>query len=226
MSRRLFVCIVACALATQIFAQSKGSICIDPGHPSENGVGTSGKSISEVAAAWKVAVILKDLLKQNGYEVVMTKSSQNQKVTNKARAEIANKANVDLMLRLHCDSASDSGFASYYPATQGTVKGVRGPSVQVMAESKAAAQKFHPAVIKALKGSIGDRGLKTDRQTAIGGKQGALTGSIYAKVPVILVEMCVLQSKHDDAFMGRAAGQRKMAEALFSGIQAALSEKR
>lgn len=225
MVRIVLACLFACTIFSQGVAQSKGSVSIDPGHPSENGVGTTGRSISEVAAAWKVAIILQDLLKQNGYKVVMTKSSQNQKVSNKVRAEIANKAKVDLMLRLHCDSASDSGFASYYPATQGSVNGVKGPSAEVMAESKAAAQKFHPAVIRALKGSIADRGLKTDRQTAIGGKQGALTGSIYAKVPVILVEMCVLQSKHDDAFMGTAAGQRKMAEALFAGIEAALNGK-
>ena len=34
-------------------------------------------------------------------------------------------------------------------------------------------------------------GVKTDRQTAIGGKQGALTGSVFSEVPVVTVEMLV-----------------------------------
>lgn len=214
--------LLVATLALIAWGQQKRTICIDPGHPSENGVGTSGKSISEVAAAWKVAVVLKQLLQQAGYQVVMTKTTQNQRVTNKARAEIANSAHASLMLRLHCDAASDSGFASYYPATTGTSNGVTGPSKDVIATSRAAAQRFHPAVVAALKGYLRDRGAKTDRQTAIGGKQGALTGSIFSKVPVILVEMCVLQNKHDDAFMGSAKGQQKMAEALLAGVEAAV----
>lgn len=211
------------SLASMAFSGPGPVICIDPGHPSENGVGTRGKKITEVQAAWKVALILKGLLEQAGFKVVMTKSSENQHVTNKARAETANRAHAALMVRLHCDAAADSGIASYYPATKGTVKGVSGPSDEVIASSRKAGKAFHAALIQALAGALKDRGLKTDRQTAIGGKQGALTGSIYSKVPVILVEMCVLQSNHDEAFISTATGQRKLAQAILEGVRAAVA---
>ena len=96
------------SLASMAFSGPGPVICIDPGHPSENGVGTRGKKITEVQAAWKVALILKGLLEQAGFKVVMTKSSENQHVTNKARAETANRAHAALMVRLHCDAAADS----------------------------------------------------------------------------------------------------------------------
>ena len=35
------------------------TVCIDPGHPSEVGEGTRGKRITEMKAAWKVALLLK-----------------------------------------------------------------------------------------------------------------------------------------------------------------------
>ena len=72
---------------------------------------------------------------------------------------------------------------------------------------------------KVLKGSLKDRGVRTDAQTSVGARNGgALTGSIYSKVPVLLVEMCVLTKPSDEKFIRTDAGQKKMAEALFAGM--------
>lgn len=213
-------CFLLFAFLFAALAQSQ-TICIDPGHPSENGVGTHGKLISEVHAAWVVSLRLEKLLKADGYSVVMTKSSEMEHVTNRRRAEIANDAHAAFMIRIHCDAGSRSGFATYYPGTQGTVRGVTGPSLEVIEASKAAAERFHPAVIAALAGAVGDRGLHTDSATMIGGRQrGALTGSIYSKVPVVLVEMAVLQNASDDRFIASNKGQEAMAKAIEAGIDA------
>ena len=64
----------------------------------------------------------------------------------------------------------------------------------------------------------------SDIKTAVGGKQGALTGSIFSKVPVVLVEMATITLKHDEVFMLSEVGQRKMAEALADGVKAALGD--
>ena len=69
--------------------------------------------------------------------------------------------------------------------------------------------------------SLKDRGIRTDAQTAVGSKQGALTGSIYAEVPVILVEMAVLQQRHDEAFLVSEAGQDLLTKAMADGIREA-----
>jgi len=198
------------------------TICIDPGHPSENGVGSRGKRLTEVHAAWTVGKRLETLLKADGYQVVLTKSSENQKVTNKRRAEIANDAHADLFLRLHCDAAAGSGIAVYYPNQTGRVGGVTGPSKSVMDRSRALGQKFHPALIAALAGKHADRGLMTDRRTAIGGRQGALTGSIYSKVPVLLIEMAVLTNAKDEAFLSSKEGHERLCQALRKAVAAAV----
>lgn len=198
------------------------TICIDPGHPSENGNGSRGKALTEVQAAWSVAVRLKALLEADGYRVVMTKSSENEIVTNRRRAEIANEAKADLMVRLHCDAASSSGISVYFPSQRGKVGEATGPDDEVLQSSKALAQKFHPALIEGLEGKHADRGLMTDLQTAIGARQGALTGSIYSKVPVVLVEMAVLTNPKDEAFLTSKKGHELLCRALLKGVRAAV----
>lgn len=201
------------------------TICIDPGHPSENGVGTQGKHVSELHAAWAVALRLERILKADGYTVTLTKSKERQTVTNKARAEVANDSDAALMLRLHCDAGTKPGLATYYPGAKGKVKGVTGPSDEVLTESKSIARVFHRAVIQALNGDLADRGCHTEASTMIGARQGALTGSIYSRVPVLLVEMAVLQNEHDDAFIASTKGQEKVAEALAHGVEAVVPRR-
>jgi N-acetylmuramoyl-L-alanine amidase len=124
-------------------------------------------------------------------------------------------------VRLHCDAAAGSGFTVYYPSTTGkSAEGIVGPSASVLAASRRVAVPFHQAMSKSLKGSLKDNGLKTDRATAIGGKQGALTGSIFSHVPVLLVEMVVLTNPKDEAFVASAAGEAKLTEALAAGVAA------
>jgi len=220
--RLFFAAVVSICTA---FASAQ-TICIDPGHPSENGIGTKGKKTTEVNVAWEVALKLKQVLTGKGYKVVLTKGSEREKVTNQKRAQIGNDAKSDLVVRLHCDAGTGHGTAVYYPAKAGKVRGVSGPTQDVLSKSKAAAAKFHPAYVKALKGELRDNGLMTDGRTLIGGRQGALTGSIFSKVPVLLVEMCVLQNAKDEEFIAAEAGKMKMAQALASGVEAAVPIRR
>ena len=107
----------------------KFRVCIDPGHPSENNDGgelTNG--LREVTVNWEVALLLRRELESDGFTVVMTKESESEFVTNKDRAEIANRAQADLLLRLHADAGKATGFTVYYPRKQGTVRGVTGPA--------------------------------------------------------------------------------------------------
>ena len=197
-------------------------ICIDPGHPSEVGVGTQGKRLTELHANWTVALRLRDLLRKDGYRVVMTKASEGEFVRNRRRAEIANGAGADLMVRLHCDGSPRPGFAVYYPDRQGTSGGRTGPTAAVLARTAPLARRFHAALAAGLKGSLVDQGLMSDVRTAVGGRQGALTGSIFSEVPVVLVEMATITLRHDEAFMASEKGQARMAAALADGVRAAV----
>lgn len=214
--------LLAFLLATLPTLGAAQTICIDPGHPSEVGMGTKGKRTTEVKVAWEIGVALRNRLRREGYATVMTKGGLMEKVLNRRRAEIANGSQATLMVRLHCDAAAGSGYTVYYPSQAGTSQGVRGPSPAVIAKSKAAAQKFHAAMAPTLKGFHRDNGLKTDLYTAIGAKQGALTGSVFSKVPVLLVEMVVLTNPKDEAFILSRQGREKMVEALAQGVIAAI----
>ena len=84
-------------------------LCLDPGHPSEVGEGTTGKKISEIQVAWQVCLRLEALLKANGAQVKRTKRTEKERVTNKQRALIANSFASDFVVRLHCDADSWHG---------------------------------------------------------------------------------------------------------------------
>lgn len=221
---KLFFIFSILVLAICAFGQAP-VICIDPGHPSEVGRGTHGKKFTEIQVVWKVGVLLKQKLEADGYRVVMTKTSEDEFVRNKKRAEIANDSHAALMVRLHCDAEGGHGFGTYYPSQQGRSQGMAGPTKQVIASSKAAAERFHTAVIQSLNGFVSDRGLMSDLQTAIGHKQGALTGSIFLKVPILLVEMLVLTNPKDENLLSEQDGFERLAEALRAGVHAAVPLK-
>ena len=222
----LFALLLIFALAPAVTAQSGPlagfTVCLDPGHTSETSAGTVSRDgkLTERHVNWLVAQDLKPLLIAAGAQVTMTKTSENEVVTNRRRAEIANAAHATLFLRLHCDAASDSGIATFYPDRQGRAHGRTGPSPVVIAASHRAALAFHPAVIAALGGALADRGIKGDSATGVGGKQGALTGSIFSQVPALTIEMVVLTDDHDYRFIRTRAGQQRMARALLAGVEA------
>ena len=204
-------------------AQLKGKvICIDPGHPSEVGRGTRGKKLTEMGVVWNMALMVKTRLEKMGAKVVLTKSSLEQMVRNKDRAAIANRSKADLMIRFHCDAAAGSGFATYYPTQQGKSQGKKGPSPELLKKLKPIATRFHAALEEGMKGHLNSHGLKSDLKTAIGGRQGALTGSIFSQVPVVLVELVVLTNSKDEAFIAAKKNQEIYANALANAVVAAV----
>lgn len=154
--------------------------------------------------------------------MILTKRNVDENVRNEDRAAIANRAHAALFLRLHCDAARDSGIAIYFPDRPGVKDGVRGPAADVIAASRKDATRFHSAMIASLAGSLRDRGVHTDMQTNVGGHQGALTGSIYSRVPVMLIEMCVITNPKDDAFITSERGQQILTRAMEQGALAVI----
>ncbi len=196
------------------------TIVVDPGHPSEVGIGTRGARVTELEICWKIGLSLKEYLQRRGATVVLTKRTMNERVENQRRAEIGNQAGANYVIRLHCDAADGRGFSTYYPSRPGTVRGVTGPSAQVLADSKKFAAVFHPALAKGLAGHLRDRGPKTDLQTAVGARQGALTGSIFSQRPVVLIEMAVLTNPQDEAWIEKRENQLLYAQAITDATEA------
>ncbi len=198
-------------------------VCIDPGHPSETSAGAHANGLSENRLNWQVAQDLKPLLEARRIRCVLTKSSENQRVTNRQRAEIANRSGAKLFIRLHCDVGGGTGYAWYYPDRTGRKQGVTGPPANVIRESRIAAYTLNEAMKPVLKGYLQSNPVKTDAATFVGGKQGGvLTGSIFSRVPTALIEMCFINQRRDAAFINSPQGRRLMAQALATGIAAYL----
>lgn len=199
----------------------KGIVVIDPGHPSEGAVGASGPGgATEIQVNWAVARKLEPLLEGAGYRVVLTKLAEEELVSNRHRAEIGTLHRADLIVRLHCDAGSHKGTATFYPDRTGTRWGITGPSPEVIEGSRRLAEALHPALIEALGPGWPDLGIKGDSKTAVGSRQGALTGSIFSTVPVVTVEMVVITQPDEEAFIAGEEGQTRMARALLAGIEA------
>lgn len=220
---RLFVAVALLAIFAACMPGRGGAsrrvVVVDPGHPSETAAGNVVQhGTTEVHIAWVVALALRDELRARDFDVLLTKQHESELVTNRERAEIGNRANAMVLVRLHCDASSDSGFAVYHPDRQGTVDGVTGPDADVISRSGAAARTIHAAMARRLDGRLKDGGVRGDSRTLVGSRQGALTGSIYSRIPTVLVEMVTLSNARDAAFIKDEAGQRLMARAIADGV--------
>jgi len=222
----LLIALSTACLSQARSARSNPTIALDPGHPSEVADGTDLRNgIIEVHVAWVVALDVRKALESRGYHVVMTKTSEMQMVRNVERAEIGNRAKAALMVRLHLDASRDSGYALYYPDRVGTAEGKTGPIEEVMRRSKAMAESVHAAMAPVLAGHLKDQGVKGDSKTLVGSRQGALTGSIFSEIPVVLIEMATPTNAHDAAFIGSDSGRAIMVRAIAAGVSRAVPLK-
>ena len=201
-------------------------VCVDPGHPNSFNPATDlVNGTNEARINWQVGLRLERVLKEAGYDVIMTRHSETESVENKDRARICN-IGAALAVHLHCESTPGTGFALYYPDRQGVYdfkndpeNGFKGPAAGVIAASKPLAETLAAGMRDGLAGTLKQKGVYGDSRTAVGSRQGALTCSIFSRIPTVTIEMAVLTSKSDAAFIKSEAGQEKMAAAIAAGIQ-------
>jgi len=220
---KLLVAALLLAIAPPISAQV---VCLDPGHPSEISAGAVVGRLSENHLDWVIANQVRKNLESEGVTVVLTKQREDQVVTNRQRAERANRAHALLFVRLHCDVGSGHGFTWYYPDHAGTKDGVTGPPSSICEQSRKLAETMNEVMIPLLAGALAGNPIKTDAATHVGSTQGGvLTGSIFARVPTALIEMCYLNRKQDARYIASQQGQSNMAKALAAGIMAYLAQR-
>jgi N-acetylmuramoyl-L-alanine amidase len=199
-------------------------ICIDAGHQAKGNYekepiapgsdvkkdkttsGTAGVAtkISEYKLNLEVAILLKERLRKLGAKIIMTRGSHNVNLSNIERAEIANKSNADLTVRIHADGAEDSkvrGASVLYPGNQ-YVKDDR-----ILKQSWKAAE----SVAKQIEEIQGVMRVKTVQRND-------LTGFNWSKVPVILVEVGFMSNPDEDKLITSNEFQQNMADAITKGV--------
>ena len=162
--------------------------------------------IPEYVDALAISLKLQKVLAAQGVKVVMVRTGNNVDIPNSERARIGNRANADLVVRVHLNSASSSsarGILSIYPHSQWT------GGIEV--RSKAAAGLVEAAVTKAT-------GAKAWPLSA----RGDMTGFNFSTRPTIIVECGFMSNPTDDRLGASPSYQAKLAQGIGAGVMSYL----
>ncbi|MCM8710081.1 N-acetylmuramoyl-L-alanine amidase [Clostridium sp. SYSU_GA19001] len=151
-----------------------------------------------------VSMKLKEYLNNAGYKVIMTRTSNSETIGNIQRAEIGNKNNADLVMRIHADSSADKSVKGASMLVPGNV----GYAQDIYKISK----KYGETILKKL---IDEAGMKSRGVIT----RTDLTGFNWSKVPVVLIEMGFLSNTEEDKLLSSDDYQQKIALGLFKGIE-------
>ncbi|GFP77422.1 N-acetylmuramoyl-L-alanine amidase family protein [Clostridium fungisolvens] len=212
---------------TQEAPVKKKIIVLDPGHSAKGNNGQEKLSpdsntmkikdpggaqgivtkTPEYVVAMKVAVKMKSLLEQNGFIVIMTKTQDSENPGNIERAEVGNKNNADLVVRIHCDSSTNQsakGASMLVPAPVGYAKAINDVS-----------KKYGQTILSDLVATAGmsNKGLV---------ERNDLTGFNWSKVPTVLIEMGFMSNPEEDKLLNQEEYQNKLASGLCKGIMDSL----
>ncbi|HCL4436400.1 TPA: N-acetylmuramoyl-L-alanine amidase [Clostridium botulinum] len=203
-------------------------IVIDPGHGSKSnlelervspdseekkikdGGGADGvnSKTPEYLIAMDVASKLKETLQKEGYTVIMTKNKHSESLGNIERAEVGNKNNANLVIRIHADSAD--------------LEDAKGASILVPSK------KGYASEINELSKKYGDILLREMVASANMNNRGVIeredmTGFNWSKVPVVLVEMGFLSNAEEDKLLNTEEYRIKIVQGLTKGIKKAIN---
>ncbi|MFR8649691.1 MAG: N-acetylmuramoyl-L-alanine amidase [Faecalibacillus sp.] len=215
--------------AAKIYYGGGKIVCIDAGHQGRgnsslepNGPGSStmkakvtsgatgcvtGKTESQINL--EVALKLQAALSKQGYTVVMCRTSQNVDISNAQRAKMANEAQADAFIRLHCDSSESS-------SPTGTLTLAPSTSNKYCASIASQSQALSKSIVNNICKVTGSR----NRGVSI---VDNMTGLNWSKVPVTIVEMGFLSNPGEDRLLSSEEYQNKIVQGIVNGIGEYLS---
>lgn len=200
-------------------------ICIDPGHqrhanteqePVGPGASATKKKVSAgTAGKWsklneselnlQVSLQLRDELEKRGYQVLMTRTVQDVNISNIERAQIANEANADVMIRIHANSSGNSSRrgASTICCTA--------KNVYYGGKTYRKSRRLADLVLENFRKATGSRVKKV-------WETDTMTGLNWSKVPAIILEMGYMSNRTEDLLMAKASYQKKIVRGIANGL--------
>ena len=199
-------------------------IVIDPGHQAKgnseqepigpgasqtkakvsSGTASRFNGKAEYLVTLEVAPKLREELLRRGYTVIMTRTGHNVDISNIERAQIANNANADALIRIHCngsDNASRHGIGIYYQTASNPYNGA------MHDEAKALSQCLLNQMVERT-GARSDGLFESDTYTGIN----------WCNVPAGLVEMGYMTNQEEDALLQNSEYQMKLALGMADGV--------
>lgn len=164
--------------------------------------GTSGiiTAKPEYQLTLEAALILEELLTEQGFNVVLTREENEVDISNKERAEMANDHQADLFIRLHADGSNDSSVKGFHILTPAEGHSMFEQSLQASKAISNAVQRDQ---------SIDTNGISF---------RSDITGFNWSHVPTTLIEMGFMTNPEDDQNLSKEQYLRKIMSDITEGV--------
>lgn len=167
--------------------------------------GTAGVStkVAEYVLNLDISLALRDELETRGYTVLMIRETHDVNLSNRERAEVANKS-ADIFVRIHANGSENqevSGALTIYPSKSNEFVGSMSEECKKLAE--AIIDKYCEATEAKNRGAI---------------VMDNMSGINWCTIPVTIVEMGYMSNPEEDKMMQDADYQKKMVRGIADGI--------